>query len=177
MKTFVEIGSCDFDTLNYLSDRGWKGVIVEPIKKYLNNIEQKPHVHYLNYAIDLDRGVRIMRTAPDSLVETDREYAGMSSFINMNELLSEEQLVNTITFDDLIDLCNITQIDYLKIDAEGYDWVLISNFPYDKIKPKFIQVESEHLNGKEMGEFLANRGYHINCDTTDLYALLIDENY
>ena len=174
MKTFVEIGSCDFDTLNYLSDKGWRGVIVEPVKKYLNNIEQKPHVQYLNYGIDLDRGVREMRIASDELVETDRNYAGMSSFINLNPVLSETILVNTITFDDLIDFCGITQIDYLKIDAEGYDWILISNFPYNRIKPKFIQVECEHLNPKEMGEFLAEQGYHINYDSTDIYALLTD---
>jgi hypothetical protein len=40
MKTFLEIGTCDFDTLNFLSDAGWRGVMVEPVKKYLNNVPQ-----------------------------------------------------------------------------------------------------------------------------------------
>ena len=44
MKTFIEIGACDFDTLVHLSDEGWQGIVVEPIREYYNNIERKPNV-------------------------------------------------------------------------------------------------------------------------------------
>ena len=33
-KVFVEIGVCDFDTLEPLLKNGWEGYFVEPIKKY-----------------------------------------------------------------------------------------------------------------------------------------------
>ena len=170
MKTFVEIGSCDFDTLNYLSDKGWRGVIVEPIKKYLDNIPQKPNVQYLNYAIDVTNGTREMKIASDEVVESDYTKSGMSSFVREDDSLTESVLVNTITFDDLISFCGITQIDYLKIDVEGYDWVLIKNFPFDKIKPAFIQVEWEHVDSEEMSRYIASQGYHVNYDRTDIYA-------
>ena len=76
MKTFLEVGTCDFNTLNYLSDLGWRGVMVEPVKKYLNNIEQKPNIHYLNYAVDWECGQRLMYLANDAIVEQDRDFSG-----------------------------------------------------------------------------------------------------
>lgn len=175
MKTFIEVGSCDFNTLNYLSDYGWRGVIVEPIKKYLNNIEQKPNIHYLNYAVDKTSGVREMKVASDEQVERDRDYAGMSSFISENELLEDTKLVNTITFEKIFNLCDITQIDILKIDAEGYDLELIKAFPFHLIKPKYIRVEVEHIDILEMGGILSSHGYHCDYDTTDIFAILVNE--
>lgn len=170
MKTFLEIGTCDFRTLNYLSDYGWRGVIVEPVKKYLNNIEQKPNVHYLNYAVDVKSGTNTIRMAPEELVNQDYDYAGMSSLCSTNPLLSEEMVINTITFDKIIDLCDITQIDYLKIDTEGYDWVLLQVFPFHRVRPKFIQIESEHLGRNEIDTYLSEMGYHTMGDSTETYA-------
>ena len=173
MKTFVEIGSCDFDTLNYLSDKGWRGVIVEPVKKYLNNIEQKPNVQYLNYAVDVTKGTRTINMASDVEVNKDYTTSGMSSFVRDVDVLTESMLVNTITFEDLISFCDITHIDYLKIDVEGYDFVLIKDFPFDKIKPTFIQVESEHVDSLDMAKYLSSHGYHVNYDRTDIYAYYV----
>ena len=38
-KVFVEIGVCDFDTLEPLLDNGWEGYFVEPIKQYADKIK------------------------------------------------------------------------------------------------------------------------------------------
>ena len=37
-KVFVEIGVCEFDTLEPLLENGWEGYFVEPIKKYADKI-------------------------------------------------------------------------------------------------------------------------------------------
>lgn len=42
---------------------------------------------------------------------------------------------------------NITQIEYLKIDAEGFDGEILKTWPYDIIKPKYLKFESTHLDG------------------------------
>lgn len=174
MRTFLEVGTCDFRTLNYLSDKGWRGVIVEPVKKYLNNIEQKPNIQYLNYAIDVEEGTRELHVAPDELVEKDRDFAGMSSFVTRNPVMTDKLLVNTITFDMVLDFCNITELDILKIDTEGYDLVLLRAFPFDRITPKFIHIECEHVDSKEMMDFLISKGYHVNDTYRDMYAYHID---
>ena len=173
MRTFLEVGTCDFGTLNHLSDSGWRGVIVEPVKKYLNNIEQKPNIQYLNYAVDVENGTRIINMAPEELVEQDRDFSGMSSFVNRNYRLSEKLLVNTITFDRLIEFCDITELDILKIDTEGYDLILLQNFPFDKIKPKFIQVECEHIDTDSMVELLESNGYYVQPTFRDVFAYYV----
>ena len=38
-KIFVEIGVCDFDTLEPLIDNGWKGYFVEPVKEYADKLK------------------------------------------------------------------------------------------------------------------------------------------
>ena len=178
MKTFIEIGSCDFNTLNYLGDLNWKGVIIEPIKKYLDNIPQKPNIHYLNYAIDWSRGQRVMFMAEDYIVEQDHDYAGMSSFYQYNKALSKEILVNTIPILDVIKMCDITEIDFLKIDTELHDYEILKMFPFDLVSPKIIKVETRdgltRLDTKiEIHNLLISKGYHIETDTGDTFAIKI----
>lgn len=178
MKTFIEIGSCDFNTLNYLGDLNWKGVIIEPIKKYLDNLPQKPNIHYLNYAIDYTKGQRIMFVAEDEIVNEDRDFAGMSSFYQYNDSLTKEVLVNTISILDVIKMCDITDIDFLKIDTELHDYEILKMFPFDLISPKIIKVETRdgltHLNTKiGIHNLLISNGYHIETDTDDTFAIKI----
>ena len=176
MKTFLEVGSCYFDTLNYLSDFGWRGAIVEPIKKYLDRLEQKPNVYYINAGVDTINGTREIKMASDERVAADSDFAGMSSFISENPTLTERLLVNTITFQDIFNLTGITQLDYLKIDAEGYDGHLLLNYPYHIIKPKFIQFESKHNHvgaNVEALDMLKSIGYHCETDSNNSYCTLL----
>ena len=102
MKTFVEIGSCDFGTLNHLYYDGWRGVIVEPVKRYLDRLEQHPSIDYVNAAIDTKNGHRDLWICPDEYHEISNDYKGMSSFYrdsmqitSENAFTSEYQDVNT----------------------------------------------------------------------------------
>lgn len=176
MKTFLEIGSCDFNTLNYLSDKGWRGVIVEPIKKYLNNLEQKPNVHYLNYAVDSEVGQRSMFLATEDTISEDGDYAGMSSFYQWEDALSNEVVVNTTTFDRILTMCDITHIDFLKIDTEGHDFELIKLFPFDRIQPQTIQAEVKYVrnlmgSGDDMIRYIEDKGYHVIEEEENLIAI------
>ena len=176
MKTFIEVGSCYFDTLTYLSNYGWRGVIVEPIKKHLDRLEQRPNIHYINAAVDVVNGTREIKMASDDKIAQDSDFAGMSSFISENPILTERLLVNTITFEDIFNLTGITQVDYLKIDAEGYDGYLLLNYPYHIIKPKFIQFESKHKNvglNIEALDMLKSIGYHCETDADNSYCTLL----
>ena len=173
MKTFLEIGTCDFDTLNHLSNDGWRGVIVEPIKKYLNNIPQLPNIHYLNYAVDWECGTRTMYLADDSIVSEDHDFAGMSSFYPYSSVLTQELVVNTITFDKIYNMCNITEIDLLKIDTEGHDYEILQMLFRNPIKPKYIQAEIKHLNSTiGIVDLLDLHGYHSTISGDNIFAIL-----
>lgn len=178
MKTFVEIGSCDFDTLSHLSHHGWRGVILEPIKKYFDNLEVEENVHYVNAAIDWEDGTRTMWTADDEVVNADRDFSGMSSFFgdnfafeNGDYVLTNPIEVQTITFKTLFGMTGVTQVDYLKIDTEGYDFEVLKMFPWDEIKPSFIKFESKHIDVDEAVEFLEHHGYKCEVDIQNTYAI------
>ena len=191
-KIFIEIGSCDFDTLNHFANEGWSGFIIDPMKKYLNNIPRKEGVQYLPIAIDHVKGERIIHYAEDSIVGEDKDFAGMSTFIPLGErnwgfqngdngkmdLLSGEMLIQTDTFKNVIKNYGIERIDFLKIDTEGYDFEILKSFPWDylALRPKIIKVEHFHiLDGiQKMKEYLEDRSYHVYTEVHDLYAIKLN---
>ena len=172
MKTFVEIGSCDFDTLSYLSDYGWNGVIVEPHPTYFKNIPFKENIHYINAAVDWEDSTRKMWVAPELITIRDSDFKGMSTFLEEgNPALTEIIEVPTIRFNTLFEMTNVSKIDYLKIDTEGYDYEILKMFPWDVVKPSFIKFESEHIDVDMAVELLQSHGYHCEVDTRNTYAI------
>jgi FkbM family methyltransferase len=188
-KTFIEVGSCDFNTLNNLADEGWKGFIIDPMEKYLNNIPKKEGVHYLPLAIDHTKGERLIYHAKDSQVDLDRDWAGMSTFLPKDkrrwghslkdptvDLLGCELLIKTDTFRNIIEEYNIESIDFLKIDTEGYDFEIIKSFPWENepLKPSIIKCEIDklrYLHKVEIKKYLEKRSYHVYLEEHDLYAI------
>lgn len=88
-------------------------------------------------------------------------------FLNKDELQYQKLILPCINSLQLIKKYNITDIEFLKIDVEGSDYDIIKDWPYNKIKPKYIQFEVAHLDGKinsaktffSMDLFLNSQGY------------------
>ena len=53
---------------------------MEPIAKYLNDIERIPGVQYVNKAIDTTSSTRTMFVYKDDICKNDRDFSGMSCF-------------------------------------------------------------------------------------------------
>ena len=178
MKTFLEIGSCDFDTLSYLSHHGWRGVVLEPIAEYFNNLKFESNIQYFNVAIASTDGKSMMYTPTDRLKNLDSDFRGMSTFMNpINDYESTQVEVSTMCFDTLFKITNITELDYLKIDVEGYDGIVLEMFPWHEVKPKYIKFESKHLElvgtlNKTL-TLLRSHGYHLEVDGDNTYAILL----
>jgi FkbM family methyltransferase len=177
-KFFIEIGSCDFGTLNHLAHHGWQGMIVEPVEKYLNRLERLQGVHYVNKAIDITNATKEMFVYKDSVCDNDRDFSGMSSFgeyvIDQNRALVEPVLVSTITYAELMYAHDVKRVDFLKIDTEGHDWVILQLVIYaGPLRPKLIKAETKHLgeNLSKAVKFLEERKYLVYQEKEDLYAI------
>jgi FkbM family methyltransferase len=59
----------------------------------------------------------------------------------------EEIKVRGISFKELINKFEIDEIEVLHTDTEGYDARLLSEFPFDKIKPRELIFEYKHSDG------------------------------
>tara|TARA_R110001592_G_scaffold176803_1_gene416864 strand:- start:275 stop:853 length:579 start_codon:yes stop_codon:yes gene_type:complete len=178
---FLEIGAFDgksFDGLyKYTHSNKWKGIFVEPIPKYFQqlkinfkNIENK---FFENSAItEENKEYRI------KLIEGKEKWAkGSSSLTNNDNTVKygySEQTINGITFDTLVKKYNIQKIDVLQIDTEGYDLIVLEQI-IPRFKPKFIKVEQRHLKMADkikMKAVLTNCGYTFKRVGLDYICLL-----
>lgn len=181
MKTFVEIGTCDFDTLYHFLDKGWRGVMIDPYKPFLDSFEDHPNLTKVCVAISTEettadyfyvndetikewddnvyRGIGSI--SPDSIMHIDKTYEGRLNKIS----------VPTRTFESLMDELDITEIDYLKVDTEGLDFEILKSIDYDKFLIKLIKAETNYCNPDYMGSFLDDMGYHIEYFPNDIIAI------
>ena len=180
---FIEIGTSDFDTYEYLAQRGWKGIFVEPVKPLLDNLERFEGCIYENNAITAEpRHCKVKYY--------DTEWAegwvrGVGSLdLNMNTFNANpkwkeherELYLHTLTLDELIEKHNVKHIEKLKIDTEGTEFEILDTYSW-VIKPKEIKIEYEHwkLRDIKVGDYiqmLNDKGYECSMDEHDLVGVL-----
>ena len=183
MKTFVEIGACDFDTCLPLAMNGWAGVLVEPVKELADNLSKQtgiyPFVDVANVVIsDYDGTIDFNISKGDgwvrgmSCVASENHQGEMLFDYKENEkYLNETRQLNCYTLDSLLYHYNIKQIDFLKIDTEGHEKNILDVYSWD-VKPTFIKMEHSHIDDIAMKKFLEEKGYMVYTEKEDLYAIL-----
>jgi len=175
-KTFIEIGSNCFDTLNFLGGEGWSGVIIEPVEYYLNKISPKyENIVYENFAVsDINEKKDFVYFDPEKLdsIEDYRESfasfdrsdlgkwvsgagsldeSGISTaFDNFPEEFMIKKKVDCFTLDYVIEKHKLDRVDALKIDAEGQEWRILRLFSF-RVRPFWIKFETDHFKKSEKG--------------------------
>lgn len=165
---FVEIGTSNFDTLIENATDETIGISVEPISHYLNQLPDKPNVKKLNYAISDGEELEIARVyyVPENIIErmnlphwlkgcnTINDFHFQHSNLNVKKYVDSFPVIN-MPIKMLFKMYEITELDYLKIDTEGYDvYLLDSLFEYLQAVPKSsypkeILFESNELSDAE----------------------------
>lgn len=76
--------------------------------------------------------------------------------------------VTTVTLTDIVNQYDIQRIDLLKIDAEGFDFMVLQGFPFARLRPDFIICEFEDAKTlplgcttAEMADILQRQGYTL----------------
>ena len=182
---FIEIGTSNFDTEIQKANDNTIGLVVEPLKVYLDDLPNKKNCKKINKAISNKRDKSIIYyIKPEDInkYKLDWWLKGCNSInkphptvvdrlkrINRMDLLNKK-LIDVITFEDLVKENNVNKIKLLKIDTEGHDTVILDNIiSYcDKNKHTFpdkIIFETNKLSKKEEQEKvifkLKDRNYRI----------------
>ena len=79
-----------------------------------------------------------------------------------------------MTLDALIEKHNVKEIDFLKIDIEGMEHIVLSSYSW-KIKPKLMKIEVNWHNDDLLKHFqtkFAGLGYLVYKEATDWYCIL-----
>jgi FkbM family methyltransferase len=155
MKTFVEVGVGLFGTCRQLIDNGWRGIMVEPLKDVCDKIPKHPNLIIENLAISTQSGTdTLLRVENENYYLEPEIYLGMSGlksgasplFDSCYEGKLLEITVETITLEDLFSKHGITEIDFLKVDTEGMDIHILSDYSFN-ILPTMIKFEHVHGSG------------------------------
>lgn len=179
---FVSVGANDGKQFDPLYDtvikNKWSGVLIEPdtnaFEQLKINYKELPNLLFENSAI----------TEVDGDIDL---YCGKT---NLHFTLSLNQAkymfdvpptavkVPGITFKSLFTKHNISNVDVLMIDVEGYDFKLLKTFPFELVKPRVIRCEYTHIwnegdNIESMVELLTNHGYecYVDENNTDVIAI------
>jgi FkbM family methyltransferase len=148
--TLVEVGA--FDGLSFsnsvgLLNRGWTGLLVEPIPTFARKCRDRnianPKVRVIEKAVSNELGlinIQVAGPMSSSSSELISEYERQEW--SQNAVTSEVIQVETITLDELLKTEEIPQeFDLLIVDVEGYETKVFEEFSIEKWMPKVIIVE------------------------------------
>ena len=156
---FIEIGSCDYDTIlhsKYFTDDGW-GVIVEPVLKYFKNLPRYQNVIYLNCAVTanqdeiLDFYAPVEHPSPHWVKSVGSLHPNHPTldYLGITEQTTKIQ-VNAISLETLYNHIPENKIHILKLDTEGTDFEILSHWDFEKFQPKQIQFETKLMSNKQL---------------------------
>ena len=135
--TYIDIGTCDFETSAELMVSTDFGLFVEPLFKYLKKIPEEDNIIKAPFAISNFKGYSELFYFSEENINyynLPNWVRGCNSIGKPHKLLSIEfpfivpnkLFVPTITFSDLIELYSITEAQNIKIDTEGHDHIILN---------------------------------------------------
>ena len=181
IKTFVEIGVSDFNTLEKLVDNGWEGYFVEPVKRYANKLRAKGYTNVSECAISSYNGDLKMYQSKEQTDEdmlwingishaVDQKGTKLLELENNTDYVEDIIIVPCYTLDEYFRVNNITKVDYLKLDVEGHETDIMQAYNWS-VYPTFIKLEHFHINDILMRELLESKGYIVTTEERDMYAV------
>lgn len=166
---FIDIGTSDFRYT--IPEEEQSGIYVEPIIEYLNRIPNYKNCIKENIAISDDSNFVDLYYVPESIIQDNNLpiwFKGCNTINNPHktviEILNKRNLniddiliklpVKCMTIEDFFNKHNISSINNLKIDTEGYDCYIVRQIlEYMKkyeIEIKSIIFETNLLSSKEL---------------------------
>ena len=168
-KFFVEIGGGDpiiaSNTYLLQENFGWSGIIVEPnpelVKKTIDIRCNDGKVSVYSFALSSKNGVE--NFLPSGMLGTFERFVGGDFHSKQRKKLKKSQgliSVETKTPQTFIEECKIKQIDFLSLDTEGSEWEIISNWPFELIRPTAICIEvNNRSSASDILQFLESKNY------------------
>jgi hypothetical protein len=138
---FIEIGTCNFDTLIQNADDEIFGISVEPIGYYLNQLPNKKNVKKINKAVTdyvhSENKKMTIYYIPENIIfhnnlgfwmkgcNSVNKYHPLHIAYNVCHLVQKDE-VDVISVKDLFVENNVGTLKLLKIDTEGHDVIILN---------------------------------------------------
>jgi FkbM family methyltransferase len=161
--TLLSIGENDgitYSNVRELILRGWEGYLVEPAPEAFKRLQalykDNPFITLINKAIGTTGGpVKFYDSGEHVVRGTTSLLATVipSEMDRWPDVPFQEIEVDGIPIENLVDyIMSNAPIEFISIDAEGMDFYILQNMPFDRLGTKCVCVE---FNGKNFGAFNA----------------------
>src|SRR5581483_1454482 len=156
---FVEVGANDPTALSqtwFLEQRGWKGVLVEPIPACCDKLRS---VRTNSIVVEAAAG------APEQDGEAMFNVAQSDVWSHLgdednNLPLSSRIKVKVRTLESILDEVGAPQIDLLSIDTEGMELKVLSGLNLHQRQPRLVLLE-DHMESLDLFLYMKRQGYRL----------------
>ena len=166
----IQIGANDgnrFDELNkFIKEHRIKSILVEPINEYFEDLKQNyknfKNVYFENSAITVGaKEKEIFSVNNNNLKDYDEHIKGINSFdknhlikhgVKSNHIIKKK--INCISILNLLEKYNISKLDILFVDAEGYDGDIIIDFLKSSKQEPILIFEYIHIKNKILKDLI-----------------------
>jgi len=144
---------------------GWQVFAFEPDPDNRAHLLENTRM-YSNVHVD-DRAVsdKLETSVP---FFTSKESSGVSSLSAFLPSHETTITVNTTTLREFFIEQGVDRVDYLKVDTEGFDLMVLKGINWEQTQPKAILCEFEDAKTQKLGytyqtmaDYLVGKGYHV----------------
>ncbi|AEM21637.1 putative methyltransferase FkbM family [Brachyspira intermedia PWS/A] len=156
---FIDIGANDgikISNTYFFEKLGWSGICVEANPIIYEQLEKNRNCDLYNAAI-LDKKM-------DSVKLVNYEGHSLMAKIDISESKENSLNIKSMTFDELMyNYKNISSIDLLSIDVEGFELNILKTIDFNKYDIKLIIVENNEKEGV-LEQYMKSKGYRLLID-------------
>jgi FkbM family methyltransferase len=173
----VEVGGATPDFLSmskHFKDEGWRSIIIEPnpmfvelhknsgneVYQYACSYENKSDADFTIVTQNVEAYGGIVTDHSFSAIDVKQEYLNYTNK-KISDFKTEKIKINIKRLDDILTGINITEVDILSIDTEGWEIEVMRGIDTGKINCKIIVMENFTRNNM-YNEYMASIGYRLD---------------
>jgi FkbM family methyltransferase len=155
---FIEVGAnepVNYSQTYHLEQRGWKGILVEPQPDMVNQLKSHRNASVWGVACG---AVNDKEGATFYLA--GRHSTFIKNEVNPGDEYSSEIKVPVVSLNYILEKEQVSIIDFLSIDVEGFELNVLKGFDIKKYRPKLILLE-DHIFSLKAHRYLKNKDYKL----------------
>ena len=183
---YVDVGAHHpqrFSNTYFFYKKGWRGINIDAMPNSMN-LFNKIRARDIN----IEKPVSEKKQVLTYYAFNEPALNGFSKELSEerngkgNYFIKFTKDIETVTLEEILDnnLPKNQQIDFLSIDVEGLDFMVLKSNNFDKYKPKVILIEIlgsslEEVGGSEVTKYLMQHEYSLYSKTINTVFFINDE--